>query len=473
MNRLFICSIACLLLFTGCYKDKGNYTYNVPAAPVISGLNEVYEVFIGDTLNIKPTVTSPDPNADLHLQWRIDIPKEFRDTTLTGPALNMVFNLQPDIYNVRLTIADSSNGMKYFRNFTIVGKTAFSTGTLILSREGATSQLTFVTDDSVMYARVYSAINGDDLPGSPQQVIPIAYQYISPLTTTSFWITGAEGDDGGVQIESNSLKKIKTLRNNFFDPPAAARPGYLECSVYGVLQGVVNGKLYVGATQTYYMSEVYGMFGVPAQGDYELFHRAAFNSTMPYFLGYEKNRKQFVAFTNFGSAAYIGTDYQVTDVSSFDPKDVGLDLLHFQQINDNNCFAFGKDANGDLYELKFGAAFMGFVQLTPMHKRLFAHASLVTPTTQWVGTPSEVFYFTSGDKIYRYNPLNQEILPLTTDFGGKNVSMIKAVDNGNTLIAGVEGSVYFLDISVGKFGDVLKRIDNVPGIPVDVTVRTY
>ncbi len=32
----------------------------------------------------------------------------------------------------------------------------------------------------------------------------------------------------------------------------------------------------------------------------------------------------------------------------------------------------------------------------------------------------EVFYFTSGDKIYRYNPTNQDIRPLVTDFGGKD-----------------------------------------------------
>ncbi len=34
--------------------------------------------------------------------------------------------------------------------------------------------------------------------------------------------------------------------------PAAANPGYLESSVCATLQGVINGKLYVGASQTYY-----------------------------------------------------------------------------------------------------------------------------------------------------------------------------------------------------------------------------
>ncbi|HEX6428635.1 MAG TPA: hypothetical protein VF008_13160, partial [Niastella sp.] len=169
--------------------------------------------------------------------------------------------------------------------------------------------------------------------------------------------------------------------------------------------------------------------------------------------------------------AYIGTGYQVTNTTAFDPKSAGLNLLHFQQISDNNCFAFGKAADGTIYELKFGAAYMGFIQLSPLHKRAFIQPSLITPLTKWAGAPGEIFYFNSGDKVYRYNPLNQEILPLVTDFGGKTVSMVKMIDNGNTLAAGVEGSLYFLDVSTGKFGDILKKYDGIPGSPVDVAIK--
>lgn len=471
MLRLMIMACTALLLLPGCYKDKGNYDYQFPPTPTISGLDSLYEVYIGEPLIIKPTITSADPNADLHLTWRIVIPKEFRDTSFTGPELNIVFGLKPDLYPVRLTIADSSNGMQYFRDFLIQGKTDFTTGMVVLSREGSTSQLSFVKPDSTVYPRIYSATHGEDLAGGPQQVITLRHRDIPSAGVLSYWVTGSEGNDAGVQLDPNTLLKIKTLRFNFFDPPQAAKPGYLESSPQGVLQGVVNGKLYVGSSFTYYASEVYGMFGLPPEGDYELYPRAAFNSNLPYFLGYDINRKQVVAFTNFGIPSYIGADYQVANATAFDPKDMGLDLIHFQQINNNNCFAFGKAADGKLYEVKFGAAFMGFIQLSPEYKRLFSRADLVTPTTQWAGAPSEVFYFTSGDKIYRYNPLNQDVTALTTNFGGQAVSMIKVADNGNTLIAGVEGTVYFLDISPGKFGDVLKKFEGIPGNPIDVAVR--
>lgn len=472
MKRIILVMLTAFgLLLMACYKDKGNYDYHPPVEPQVTNLDSVYHVFIGDTLIVHPAVTTTDPNAAFSYTWQIQIPKEFRDTTFTGDVLKLVFSLPPDMYRTRLTITDNSNGMKYFREFLIEGKTQFSTGTLVLSLEGNTSQLSFVKPDSTVMPRIYRAIHGTDLPGGPQQVINLVHQYISPTPALGYWITGSETNDGGVQIATNTLLKIKTLRNNFFDLPAVAKPGYLESSPNGVLQGVINGKLYVGASQTYYGSDVYGMFGLATSGDYELYKRAAFNSVMPYFLGYDINRKQFVAFTNFGSAAYVGTGYQVTDITAFDPRNVQLDLLHFQQINDNNCFAFGKAADGTVYEIKFGAAFKGYVELSPVYKRAFAQPSLITATTKWAGTPSEVFYFTSADKVYRYNPLNQEIKPLVTDFGGKAVSMIKTTDNGNTLIAGVEGAVYFLDISTGKFGDILKKYNGIPGAPVDVAVR--
>ncbi|OQP58974.1 PKD-like family lipoprotein [Niastella populi] len=469
MKRLILVTLTAFgLLQLACYKDKGNYDYKDIAIPEITGLDSLYKVFLGDTLIIKPTVRSANASATFTYEWRVNFPKKFSDTTLTGFPFNFIFSLEPDDYDARLTVTDNSNGMKYFRFFRIRGQTQFSVGSLVLSQEGNTSQLSFVKPDSTVLPRIYKALHGVDLPGKPLQVIDMIHKFISPTPALGYWITGSGVPDGGVRLNNNTLLQYSTLRKNFFDMPAEAKPGYLENSTNGVLQGVINGKLYVGASQTFYGSDVYGMFGVAVPGDYELYHRAAFNSVMPYFLGYDINRKQVVAFTNFGIPAYAGTGYQVSDVVAFDPLSVGLDLIHFQQINDNNCFAFGKAADGTLYEIKFGAAFVGVVKLSPLYKRAFPQPSLITPTTKWAGSQAEVFYFTSGDKVYRYNPTNQDLRALTTDFGGKAVSMVKLADNDNTLIAGVEGAVYYLDISTGKFGDVIRKYEGIPGSPVDV-----
>ena len=45
-----------LTLLAACYRDKGNYDYNVPEEPIVTNLDTVYSVFVGDSLIIKPTV---------------------------------------------------------------------------------------------------------------------------------------------------------------------------------------------------------------------------------------------------------------------------------------------------------------------------------------------------------------------------------------------------------------------------------
>jgi hypothetical protein len=172
-----------------------------------------------------------------------------------------------------------------------------------------------------------------------------------------------------------------------------------------------------------------------------------------------------------GSLAYVPS-YQVSNTTQFDPKDVKLDLLYLHTML-GNSFAFGKAADGTVYELKFTAAYMGFVQITPIYKRPFPQPALITPTTKWAGTPGgkELFYFTSGDKIYRYEPSTQDLQPLTINFGGKNVTMIKVSADDQTMIAGVEGSLYYLDISTNILGSLIKKIDGIPGSPIDVVER--
>ena len=468
---LFI-SIGFGFCVTSCYKDKGNYVYKVPPAPVVTGLDSSYNAIIGDTLLIAPSVTIAESNHRLSYQWRIDIPAKDTGMYFNGPKLQYVFGLPAGSYYALLTITDSADSMKYFYPFTINGVTEYSAGTLILSQESGVSQLSFVAPDGTMQPRVYAAINGHDLPVGATQLVVLEDQYENPVTVSSYWIFGS-GSIPGQQIDANTFLDTKTLQQNFFSAPASLVPGTMMGNASGTLQGVITGQLYLGTSSTWNESPVYGMFGQPAQGGtYNLYHQAAFNSTFPYFLGYDSVVKQIVGFTNFGGAAFIGTGYQVSATPAFDPTNVGLDLLDFEQINDQNCYAFGVGANDSIYELKFGAAFTGQIQLSPVYKRPFPRPDLITPATRWASTPTEVFYFSSGSNVYSYNPLNQQLTQLVMNFNGQAITMVKVTSGGNTLVAGVSGTVYFLDISTGKNGQLISQINNVPGSPVDVYQRT-
>ena len=476
MNKLFyhILMLTCLgLCAASCNKDKGNYSYTTPPIPVVTNLDTLYKAIIGDTLVIQPTVTISDKSHVLGYQWRISAGPNADALIFNGLRLQMVYGLAADRYQAQLTVIDSTNGMKYFYPFIVQGNTIYSTGTLVLSNESGVSQLSFVLPDGSIQPRVYRTINGTDLPPNAQQIVGLYNEFINGGTLFNYWILCSQGSNPGVEIDPNTLSNVRTLKDNFFSTPSTITPGYfVNNPSNGTMTGVLNGKIWAGAYQTSPYSPIYDQFSLPASGDYQLFPQAIFNPTFPYFLGYEANKQQVVAFTNFGAPAYIGTGY-VNPVANppFDLTNVGLAMLDFEQINSGNCYMFGRAANDSVYELEFGAAFMGIIQLTPLYKRAFPRQDLITADTKWASSPVEIFFFSTGSSVYEYNPLNQSIKALTTDFGGKPITLLKTSADGNTLTVGVDGSVFFLDVSTGKYGNVIRRFDNIPGSPVDVLQR--
>jgi hypothetical protein len=49
--------------------------------------------------------------------------------------------------------------------------------------------------------------------------------------------------------------------------------------------------------------------------------------------------------------------------------------------------------------------------------------------------------------------------------------MLKISADDNTLTVGTTGSVYTVDVSVGKNGIITQTITGIPGAPVDIVIR--
>lgn len=473
MKKLLI--LSCLFA-VACYKDKGNYNYHPVGQPVITNLDTVYSVFVGDSLVVDPTITIPGSNGKLGFLWTISDP-DLADTNtrFTGPALRIVFGLGAQRYSTRLTIIDSSNMMEYFEDFVISGKTAFSQGTTVLSLENGVTQVSFIKPNDSIQPRIFQAVNPNEaLPTQPTQLLEVPEAYQADIQT--YWVFGMGGPNTGVQIDANTFKKKENLADNFFSvPDTTLSPYRMFVDPLGVISGNINGTLYSGTTSTWNQAPTYGMFDLGAQGNYSLSPEIVFNYTGTYgpgnFVGFDKNARQFVRFNLYGGIVYFGTNYNVLD-TIVDPTNLGMDLVHLQEINGGLCYAYARAPGNDtLYEMKFDAEFNGPFTFQTYWKRPFIRQDLITPGMLWQSTPNEILYFTNGATIYRYNPTNQQVVALNASFGGKNVTMLKVSDDGNTLYAGVDGSIYYLNISTGNNGTVTKEIDGLPGTVIDMAIR--
>lgn len=472
MKKL-IMSIVVLTVLGACYKDKGNYVIDMPESPVLQNLDTLYEAMTGDSLIVQPKITGI-ATEDLECDWRIDVPEALvpEANHYKGNALRIVFGLEAKRYTARLTVTNKANGMKYFYPFKIQGVTEFSRGSLVLSQDQGAGKLSFIKPDNSVQANIYEAINGQPLPVDPLQLHYVKNQFTGN-TPLGYWIISKQA---GVRLNVNTLKKESlkpgTLFDNFFLAPPTINVGSLQAHPQGILLGIINDKFYGGATTTWDQSATYGMFGTYADGEYDLASKFVLSTANNNFtvIAFEKNKKQFVRINLYGSPMYFGTQYSAINSDVFNPTNVGMDLLQLVQINNADTYAYVRNATGQIYELMFNANFAGPFNFTSGHKRLFVRPQWITAETKMLASRSGYIYVAAQNQVFRYNPLSEQVQVLKTDIKG-DVTMLKLEDDENTLIVGSAGTLYYLDIQVGKTGELIKKIDGIPGNPVDMTWR--
>ena len=460
-----------LITLSACHKDLGDYEINMPATPEVVNLDSVYTAIVGDSLIIKPTINNTKGD-DIELQWRISV-MTGNDVKFTGPALKIIFGLEAQRYTARLTVYNKTNGMKYFHDFFVDGGTEFGSGTAVLSSENGITQFSFIKPNGEVQARLYHAMQGKDLPKDPLNLF-LMKNTATGGTLLGYWII-TKG--GGVRLNANTMqedpKYPNTIADNYFSAPDNLVVNELKQHPQGILAGVISNVLTYGTTNTWDQSPTYGMFSA-AEGEYQLAPSFIMNFNQnqgTYFIGFERNLKQFVRLNVYNGPTYFGTQYDTESTAVFDPKNVGMDLIHMEQLNGSECFAYCKRSDGKVYELSFNVKFTGPFTFSPLKKRLFIRQELITEKTKWQGAKNGIIYLASGNKVYRYNPINEDVRELSTDFGDAEVTMIRLSENEETIMVGVAGSIYYLDISTGKLGTFLKKIDGIPGSPVDVAIR--
>lgn len=462
-----------LFALIACKKDLGNYTYKKitdPTAPDLEG--KTFPAVEGDSLKLQPLIEYPggDVSKDLTFSWRITYLEQETTETYTGYPLKIIYNLPPGIRPVRLAITVKSTGIQYFYDFNISGGTQYSAGTTVLSVQNGVTKLSFVSpDNKTVQSDIYSTLNNETLPNNPIELFGRhSPRYYGPLTLQQYWVLCNDPSKQSVMIDATTMLKVDDFSAQFLSAPSTIVPGRIEDST-GVADGVINGKFYMGTTNTAPFAPDYGKYGNPAPGNYSM--SPYFSQTNGWTFGYDETAGSFISFDGGGN--YNGADYQVNG-SAFDPTNTGLHTLLFMQPVSGTSYAFMQDSQGVIYELSFVLSLddYGNRAVNPVYKRVFAGASLVQPDTKWQKSEVDVFYFTSNNAIYRYNPINQSLKALNINLGGKKVTMLKLSSDGNTLVAGVDGSIYFLDVSVGKDGSTTTQttINGIPGTPVDMVV---
>jgi hypothetical protein len=475
INKIFIILLFITIVY-GCKKDLGNYTYKtLPVADAVGIQDQTFPAIEGDSLIIRPYVvfTGGDPLKDLTYTWEIDIPEKTTSETYTGFPLAIVYNLAPATRNAKLTITVKATGVKYFYTFNISGVTQFSSGRAVLSVQNGVTKLSFVEPNKTktVLSDLYYTLNELTLPANPVQLYAKPFPaYTGSSGIQQYWVMCNDPTKSSVLVDASTMLKVSDFSQQFLSPPAVITDGNLQVDPGGysaAANGVINNKLYVGITTTAPFAVDFGKYGNAQPGNYTM--SPFFTQTTNFYFGFDPTAGAFISFDAGGN--YNGSDYQVNG-NAFDPTATGMHNLLFMKAESGTSYAFMKGDDGTVYEYSFTLNMDDYSNraLLPIYKRVFAGAAFLQPDSKWQKSQVDEFYFSSNDKIYSYNPINQKITLLNANFGGAKITMLQLSGDGNTLTAGVDGIIYFLDVSVGASGSIMtdQTITGIPGTPVDM-----
>lgn len=514
------------LLATSCIKDNGNYDYTLPLEPEVT-LEEGYTVELGTVLHIAPEVVYSGPSKLRYVYEFFDRDNAEEallalDGNEDGSVDLMPGMLAPGGYDGKLTVivpddsginADPDDqGMKYFETFAVLIQTsqAFSAGRLVLVDDGGQAKLHFINPEDAIIEDVYNAINAEPLPGAPRQLLSAFILVMGGGDPTGgrqgYWIlTDNEGVADGVKFDANTLNKTNTLQGNFFSPPkdmsvemdAQMLKDYMMGGPSsGSMVMALGGKVYPGTRVGYYMQALnsWGKFGAAISGEYNVSGLAQDMQGPPImnatFWGFDNEAKALRMFEITDRAGSLLT-INNTSPAAWDPNNVGLDALTLQFYNGGG-YLFATDGS-KIWQLGFNVGFSTTDtsrQMSNTTKVEFQHSSMITPTTKWLCNNQGVFYISSGNKVYRYNPNNPSLMePLVANMTG-NVTMLKfrcyevatmgpgMVGAVNTtyseIVVGTDaGNIYYLDVTglEGQAGQITKTITGITGAPVDIYDR--
>ncbi|WP_316784947.1 PKD-like family lipoprotein [Pedobacter frigiditerrae] len=486
MKQIFIFIIA-ILMFGACKKDLGNYDYHPPSEPTIYNLKDtIINAVVGDTLTINPKVTFPDadPIKDLSFNWEIEIAEELRSITLSGYPLKMLYNLGTGERRAKLHVTDKRNGLKYTIPFKIKGTTQFTAGTIVLTVDNGVTKLAFIRPDKSVINNLYEGLNGKVLPTNPVQLYhakPLPYQ---PNNKEEIWVLCNDPAKESTILDGATLLYRNPFSTQFFKAPQTINIGRIEgIEEMGIVaHGTVNDKLYRGTLSTAPFVPDYGKFANSADGDYLLSPYYAMiigknnqGQTSSFYFGFNTKDNSFVSFDAGG--VYRGSDYivdnSISQPNSFNPRSAGQGQLIYMKPSSGTSYAFIKDESGIVQELSFRIAMENYATrtLSPIYKRVFKGNSLVNADTKWQRSAVNVFYFSANDKIYKYNPVNEDLILLEGTYSGKKVTMLKLSADGTRLTAGYEGAILTLDVSVGKNGNILQTQTGIQGAVIDQVIK--
>ena len=211
-----------ILAFSGCYDDKGNYSYDNINSIEISAF-PVRNLAMGDVLEIKPVLTFERGVETENLVYEWQWCNKTRPNWNTKDFYWMIDTLSSGYLVLR--VFDPNSGVTYIQNqYYDISSELNAEGWVILAEKDQKSYLTYIKenteeDDSgkdiwanIVYEDVYKRNNDDELGAKP---IMLHEHFCSDKSTVGNFMVVQQGGQGMVDLDGFTFEKVITIDEAF------------------------------------------------------------------------------------------------------------------------------------------------------------------------------------------------------------------------------------------------------------------
>jgi len=457
-----------IALLTGCYKDKGNYTYHDinEITVILPGLKHHQDTILnhGDTLRLTPEIiqTMAQHENALKFEWGIfensganlaAPPAVIANTrNLEVPLTEPNFSLGGE-YRLTLKVTDTITRVSAFAMINLKVLNRFSQGWIFLEDLPGGGDFSMLLPNGTLVHNVYSSLN----PG-----IPMGNGKPVKIDLTTFNVDDGMGpytqkiflcnENSGVELDFQKMTRMWNFDMLFFNPPATIQPLTLNWfSAAGTTSGSLgvfidkNGKVYSAMAGGFPGQKKFGAILLTPEGtpDYTATRYVLHARNYPFIYDNQQQRFYIV-----GNAALTGFPANASTVA--DLNNVGMELMYMDKANVEYTFnAVLKDNTNTPHLLRLQSVTSSpevTVFIQPMNAPdIIHHTAMVSSAV------SPHIFYGVGNQLYRHETTSNTTVPVFTFPAGEELIFLK-FGPGNTMAAatwnGTESKVYLFKISL-------------------------
>ena len=494
MKTKYIYAIFCLLALWSCLNDEGNYDYlELNEVQSITGIEESYSMTkIEDTLRINPEILFKlEDDSDYEYEWTLSY-WVYNDETKQRDNYEVLVSQERDLEFVAdhrvpyddlfgmYRIKNVKTGVVYTHSFKVRVQNAYQYGYFFLCKKNTDSELFLIRENGKEMKNLYETLTGNTLKGKPYCMEDFMNGIDHDLV-----IFTSEGPDYGAVINFADLDYKWPAVKCFHEENTGEEMvvNHFAAPSMGDIYTIVNGNYYFTGRMAFGDYKPYIGTNVP-----DLDEKCDYVDQLAFGLTYVHgtNPGTLYAPGNWGAISEVTIDGEPLVLPGncmFMAAEPGGSV--YGSGVDSHVFV--KEDDGTVTECVFTAK-MDFSTWSNAYtlklKTNFVAPELITDETKFVNSYSErYFYFSSENKIYRYNydapedtptliaelPNGQNISYMYLDYTQEGYTryddkfIISSYDNSGTENA----SIYFVNMD----GTIDMAYEHVCGKIVDMTVK--